>query len=157
MSEIHPLAGKHILLVDDETDVLETLEDLLYMCHLEAASSFEEARDKLEMHYFDIAILDIMGVQGYDLLKLASEKDVLCVMLTANAMTPQDIERSYQEGAASFLPKEKMGDIDVFLNDILEAKKRGKSVWWRWFDRLADYFENKFGPDWQNKHGITVK
>jgi len=157
MSETHPLAGKHILIVDDEPDVLETLKDLLDMCRLEFASSFEEARDKLEMHYFDIAILDIMGVQGYDLLKLAVEKDVLCVMLTANAMTPQDLERSYQEGAASFLPKEKIAEVDLFLNDVLEAKKRGKSLWWRWFDRLADYFEHKFGPDWQEKHRITVK
>jgi DNA-binding response OmpR family regulator len=157
MSETHPLADKHILVVDDELDVLETLHDLLSMCRLETASSFEEPRDKLEMHYFDIAILDIMGVKGYDLLKLANEKDVLCVMLTANAMTPQDLERSYQEGAASFLPKEKMADIDVFLNDVLEAKKRGRSFWWRWFDRLADYFEHKFGPNWQEKHRITVK
>jgi len=157
MSETNRLEGKHILIVDDEPDVLEILKDFLSMCRLEVATSFEEARDKLETHYFDIAILDIMGVKGYDLLKLASEKDVISVMLTANAMTPQDLERSYQEGAASFLPKEKMGDIETFLNDVLEARDKGKSLWWRWFDRLADYFEHKFGPDWQKKHRITVK
>lgn len=157
MSETNRLEGKHILIVDDEPDVLETLTDLLSMCRLEVAGSFEEARDKLETHYFDIAILDIMGVKGYDLLKLASDKDVIAVMLTANAMTPRDLEKSYQEGAASFLPKEKMGDIQMFLTDVLEARAKGKSLWWRWFDRLADYFEHKFGPDWQKKHRITVK
>jgi len=157
MSETNRLEGKHILIVDDEPDVLETLRDLLSMCRLEVAGSFEEARDKLETHYFDIAILDIMGVKGYDLLKLASDKDVIAVMLTANAMTPRDLEKSYQEGAASFLPKEKMADIQMFLNDVLEARDQGKSFWWRWFDRLADYFEHKFGPDWQKKHRITVK
>ncbi|MCF8063454.1 MAG: response regulator [Deltaproteobacteria bacterium] len=157
MSQINRLEGKHILIVDDEPDVLETLKELLPMCDLTAASTFEEARDKLETHYFDIAILDIMGVQGYELLKLASDKDVISVMLTANAMTPQDLERSYQEGAASFLPKEKMEDIELFLNDVLEARAQGRSLWWRWFDRLADYFEHKFGPDWQKKHRITVK
>ena len=157
MSETNRLEGKHILIVDDEPDVLETLTDLLSMCRLEVAGSFVEARDKLETHYFDIAILDIMGVKGYDLLKLASDKDVIAVMLTANAMTPRDLEKSYQEGAASFLPKEKMGDIQMFLNDVLEARAKGKSFWWRWFDRLADYFEHKFGPDWQKKHRITVK
>jgi hypothetical protein len=72
-------------------------------------------------------------------------------------MTPQDLERSYQNGAASFLPKEKMGDIELFLKDVLEARAKGRSLWWRWFDRLADYFEHKFGPDWQKKHRITVK
>ncbi len=157
MSETNRLEGKHILIVDDEPDVLETLKELLSMCRLEVAGSFEEARDKLETHYFDIAILDIMGVKGYDLLKLASDKDVIAVMLTANAMTPRDLEKSYQEGAASFLPKEKMGDIQMFLTDVLEARAKGKSLWWRWFDRLADYFEHKFGPDWQKKHRITVK
>mgnify|MGYP006292406069 FL=1 len=157
MSETNRLEGKHILIVDDEPDVLETLTDLLSMCRLEVAGSFEEARDKLETHYFDIAILDIMGVKGYDLLKLASDKDVIAVMLTANAMTPRDLEKSFQEGAASFLPKEKMGDIQMFLTDVLEARAKGKSLWWRWFDRLADYFEHKFGPDWQKKHRITVK
>lgn len=157
MSETNRLEGKHILIVDDEPDVLETLKELLSMCRLEVAGSFEEARDKLETHYFDIAILDIMGVKGYDLLKLASDKDVIAVMLTANAMTPQDLEKSYQEGAASFLPKEKMADIQMFLTDVLEARAKGKSLWWRWFDRLADYFEHKFGPDWQKKHRITVK
>ncbi len=157
MPETNRLEGKHILIVDDEPDVLDTLKELLSMCRLEVAATFEEARDKLETHYFDIAILDIMGVKGYDLLKLASEKDVISIMLTANAMTPQDLERSYREGAASFLPKEKMADIHVFLNDVLEARDKGRSLWWRWFDRLADYFEHKFGPDWQKKHRITVK
>jgi DNA-binding response OmpR family regulator len=35
------------------------------------ASTFEEARAHLENQVFDIAILDIMGVNGYELLELA--------------------------------------------------------------------------------------
>ena len=37
------------------------------------------------------------------------------------------------------------------------AKEKGKSFWWRWFDRLADYCERKFGPDWQKDHGFKVR
>lgn len=60
-------------------------------------------------------------------------------------------------GAASFVPKDQITNITTFLNDIFEAKEQGKRLWGRWFDRLADYFEKKFGPDWQEKHKITVK
>ena len=58
------LQSKRLLIVDDEPDVLETLEELLPMCDVVKASSFEEAKDLLEVQYFDIAILDIMGVNG---------------------------------------------------------------------------------------------
>jgi len=157
MEEKNRLEGKRVLIVDDEPDVLETLTELLPMCRLKKATTFEEAEEKLENEYFDIAILDIMGVNGYKLLEIATRHDVICIMLTAHAMTPQDLQKSYKEGAASFLPKEEMDKIEVFLSDVLEARARGKSLWWRWFDRLANYFEVKFGPDWQKKHHITVK
>jgi hypothetical protein len=104
-----------------------------------------------------MAILDIMGVQGYELLKISNEKRVIGVMLTANAMTPDNVVKSYEEGAASFVPKEEMANITTFLIDIFEAEEKGKSLWWRWFDRLADYFDSKFGPDWQEKHGFKVR
>jgi len=151
------LEGKKVLLVDDEPDVLEALADLLPMCDLVKASTFDEAKKLLETQPFDIAILDIMGVQGYVLLEISNEKKVIAVMLTAHAMTPDNVLKSYNEGAASFVPKEEMTNIAVFLNDILEAQEKGKSLWWRWYDRLADYFEKKFGPDWQKEHGFRVR
>jgi len=151
------LDGKRILIVDDEPDVLDTLEDLLTMCRITKAATFEQAEALLADQYFDMAILDIMGVQGYKLLDICNAKRVIGVMLTAYAMTPEDIKRSYENGAASFVPKEKMADIATYLTDIYEAKEKGKSLWWRWYDRLADYFEKKFGPDWQKDHGFKVR
>jgi DNA-binding NtrC family response regulator len=145
------LSGKRILLVDDEPDVLETLEELLSMCQLEKAHTFEEAKEALQTKYFDFAILDIMGVDGYALLEIANERKVIAVMLTAHALSPEDTVKSYKEGAASYIPKEEMANITTFLNDILEAKEEGKNFWWRWFDRFANYYEKKFGPDWQEK------
>jgi len=151
------LEGKRILIVDDEPDVLDTLEDLLPMCRITKAAKFEQAKALLEDQYFDMAILDIMGVHGYDLLEICNEKRVIGVMLTAYAMTPEDIKRSYEGGAASFIPKEKMAEITTFMTDIYEAREKGKSLWWRWYDRLANHFEKKFGPDWQKEHGVKVK
>jgi len=68
------LKGRRILIVDDEPDVLETLEDLLPMCAVTKAETFEQARDLLQDQYFDMAILDIMGVGGYKLLEICIKK-----------------------------------------------------------------------------------
>ena len=149
MAEKKLLDGKNLLVVDDEPDVLDTLEDLLTTCKVVKASSFKEARDYLETQSFDIAILDIMGVEGYDLLKICNLKNITAVMLTAHALSPENIVKSYQEGAASYLPKEEMVHIASFLEDILEAKKKGKNPWTSWYGRMASFFEKKFGPEWQ--------
>ena len=90
-----------------------------------------------------------MGVEGYKLLEIANKREVIPVMLTAHALSPEDTVKSFKEGAASYVPKEKMSEITTYLNDILEAKEKGKTFWWRWFDRFASYYDNKFGPDWK--------
>ena len=152
MKNISILEGKRILIVDDEPDVLESLEQLLTMCEVETASTFEEAKEKLETKWFDIAILDIMGVDGYQLLEIANQRDIVAVMLTAHALSPEDTVKSYKEGAASYIPKEKMAEIETFLSDIVEAKNAGKSLWWRWLDRLGAYYDKKFGEEWKKTH-----
>jgi DNA-binding NtrC family response regulator len=151
------LEGKRILIVDDEADVLDTLEMLLSMCEVIKATTFEGAKKLFETENFDLAILDIMGVRGYDLLEIAKKKKVPAIMLTAHEETPENVARSYKGGAASFVPKEEMSNIVVFLDDVVEALKRGKSPWWRWVDRFADHFDRKFGPEWQKKHRMIIK
>ena len=151
MSETGRLDGKTVLIVDDESDVLATLEQLLPMCRVAKAASFKEAKDLLETHPFEFAILDIMGVDGYKLLEIAHKRKVITVMLTAHAFSVQDTVRSFKGGAACYLPKEKMSEIVIYLEDILEAQEKGKGLWWRWLQRLNDYYDKVFGPDWQNK------
>jgi DNA-binding NtrC family response regulator len=152
MSETPPLVGKKILIVDDEPDVLQALEDLLSMCHVVKAGSFDEARALLDSQDFDIAILDIMGVDGYRLLELANRKKVTAVMLTAHALTPDNVVRSIKEGAASYIPKDEMGRIADFLNDVLTAQEEGRSPWEPWQERLpSSFFEKRWGAAWQDK------
>jgi len=139
------LDGKRVLIVDDEPDVLETLEDLLPMCQVTTASSFDQAKELMEKEAFDLAILDIMGVNGYELLKIAGEKRIIALMLTAHALSPENTVRSFKEGAAYYIPKEKMINITTYLNDVLEAREKGKSFWSRWFERFGSYYEEKFG------------
>ncbi len=69
------LNNKRVLVVDDEVDVLETIEDLLSMCQVVKASTFAEAKKHLDNRVFDIAILDIMGVDGYRLLEIADQEE----------------------------------------------------------------------------------
>jgi DNA-binding NtrC family response regulator len=145
------LEGKRILVVDDEPDVLETLEDILSMCEVVKASSFEEGKTQLENGSFDFAILDIMGVNGYALLDIATEKKITAIMLTAHALSPADTVKSFRGGAASYVPKDKINDIPDILVDILEARKKGIGLWWRWLERMETYYQKKFGPDWKDK------
>jgi|OpeIllAssembly_1097287.scaffolds.fasta_scaffold298020_2 DNA-binding NtrC family response regulator len=151
MSKQDLLKGKRVLIVDDEPDVLATLEDLLSMCDVVKASSFEEAKTVLDTRELDLAVLDIMGVNGFELLALCKRKNITAVMLTAHALTPQNIVQSFKSGAASFIPKDRIADIPVFLTDVLEAKEKGEHFWARWTARLGEsYWEKKFGPGWKD-------
>jgi hypothetical protein len=90
-----------------------------------------------------------MGVEGFQLLEIANQREVTAVMLTAHALSPDNVVKSYKEGAASYLPKEEMVNIASFLNDVLTAIEQGKSPWVRWYDRMGSFFEKKFGAKWQ--------
>jgi len=142
------LENKKILIVDDEPDVLDSLEELLDMCQIVRAETYEEANNLLKSQTFDIAVLDIMGVDGYELLKTAKKKNVVTVMLTAHALSPENIKKSYLGGACSYIPKEEMINIESFLGDVLTAQKEGKNPWTSWYTRLSSFCEEKFGPDW---------
>ena len=142
------LENKKILIVDDEPDVLDSLEELLYKSAVTRAESFEEADNLLKTEKFDVAVLDIMGVDGYQLLETANKKGVVTVMLTAHALSPDNIKKSYLGGACSYIPKEEMVDIETFLLDVLRAKQEGSNPWTSWYKRLASFCERKFGKDW---------
>jgi DNA-binding response OmpR family regulator len=88
MKEENLLRGKRIIIVDDEKDVLDTLRQLLSMCEITTAATFEQAESLLETKGFDLAILDIMGFNGYELLDISKQRGVISVMLTAHALSP---------------------------------------------------------------------
>ena len=151
MSDSKLLDRKRVLAVDDEQDILDSLVDLLPMCEIVTASSFEEARKLLESRQFDLAILDIMGVDGYGLLDIATRKKIPAVMLTAHAWSPDNLVRSIQKGAVSYLPKEELSGIADYLNDVLIAKREGRDPWKSWHERLpVSYFEKRWGAAWKD-------
>ncbi len=150
MSTINILKGKKLLLVDDEPDVLDSLIEILNNCKLDTATSFEKAKKLLEEQYYDLAVLDIMGVNGFELLKIANDHKIPALMLTANALTEEALKKSAKEGAAYFVPKEKMADIDGYIADVFISLEKNLSTWDRWFIKLGGVFDRRFhGTSWR--------
>jgi len=168
------LSRKRLLIVDDEPDIIETLIELLEMCKIDTATTFEEGKRLLETRDYECAVLDIIGVDGFKLLDIATKRGVPALMLTAHALTEESLKESAERGAAYFAPKELVSQvysekmligssspcmvlqtvhhIDVFLADVLEAKEKKKNPWVKWFERLGSFYDNRFvGTNWREK------
>ncbi len=147
------LENKKILAVDDEPDVLtvlqEEISDACKSCLFDKATTYEDAMQKLGTTQYDIVILDIMGVRGFDLLDAAKNKGLKVVMLTAHALNSEALKRAYDMKARAYLPKDKLGEIVPFLEDVL--KYEFASGWKRLFDKLENFFDQQFEPGWKNK------
>jgi DNA-binding NtrC family response regulator len=150
------LSGKKILIVDDEPDVFETLKELLDMCIVDYAQDFNTAEKYLSEYYYDAAILDIMGVDGYKLLTLARQRKIPALMLTAHALSPDHLVKSIRQGAFSYIPKHEMADIPKYLDDIIQAKQKDQKSR-NWFRKLSPFFDKQFGSDWKAQHKEFIK
>ncbi|MCG8637111.1 MAG: universal stress protein [Desulfobacterales bacterium] len=140
---------RNILVVDDEPDILETIEELLDLCTLDLAESFDAAKKMLRKNKYDLAILDIMGVSGYDILALAKEKGVPSLMLTAHALTPENLKESIQKGADSYIPKDELANLTDHAADVIRARLQGNQG--SWFSTLKPFFDKTFGSGWRDK------
>jgi len=143
------LKGKRMLAVDDEPDILEILGEELdkYGVKLDTALSYEIGIQKLSSYTYDLVILDIMGVRGFDLLMFASSKDLPVVMLTAHALSPESLKKSIELGARAYVPKDELDNIAPFLEDVLNLSY--ESAWKSLFNRLGSVFGKQFGPEWR--------
>jgi CheY-like chemotaxis protein len=143
------LKDKLILVVDDEPDVLDTVEEHLEGCQIHKARDYATALQYILSYTYDVVILDIMGVNGFELLKSSVSRGFPTVMFTAHALSPESLKKSIKLGAVSFLPKEKIAELRSHLEEVVLGN--GKPVWQKLFDRMGTYFNKKFGPDWKEK------
>lgn len=144
------LKDRRVLVVDDEPDILETVEELLDMCSLDTAATFDEAQKLIENNTYDIAILDIMGVSGYEILELARKKGLPSLMLTAHALTPENLKESIQKGAASYIPKDELANLIDHVADVIKTGIEG-NLGGTWFSNLKPFFDKSFGKGWRDK------
>jgi CheY-like chemotaxis protein len=144
------LNHKRILAVDDEPDVLTVLEEEIMEacpeCQFDKATTYEEAIKRMASHIYDLVILDIMGVRGFELLDMAVKNNLPVAMLTAHALTPDALKRSIQLMARAYLPKEKMGEIVPFLEYIL--KYEYLFGWKLLLKKFKGFFNERWGKEW---------
>jgi DNA-binding response OmpR family regulator len=149
------LDGKKILIVDDEPDVLTVLEEEIMSacpnCVLEKAGTHDDAATLLASKTYDLVVLDIMGVRGFDLLETAVKRGFKVAMLTAHALSAEALKRSIELRANAYLPKEKLGEIVPFLEDLLRYDY--ESGWMSLFEKLQKYFTGRFGEGWETEPG----
>jgi len=69
-----------------------------------------------------------MGVERFRLPETARQKNVPALMLTAIALNEEGLMRAAEEGASYFVPKEEIGKIDVFVADVMGARKNNKWI-----------------------------
>jgi len=152
------LDGKRILAVDDEPDVLTVLEqeikDSCPNCQVDKATTYEKGAELINANTYDLVILDIMGVRGFDLLGLAVKRKFRVGMLTAYDLSPEALKKSHELGAHAYLPKDKLGEIVPFLEDILNQDY--KKGWKLLLEKLGAYFDDQFDTDWKSKAGVNV-
>jgi CheY-like chemotaxis protein len=145
------LNGKMILAVDDEPDVLTVLEEEILAaapkCRFDKATTYQEAVGRMISLTYDVVILDIMGVRGFELLELAVSRNLPVAMLTAHALTPEALKKSFEMKARAYLPKEKLGEIVPFLEDVL--KYEYLPGWKLLFEKLKGFFTGRWGERWQ--------
>jgi CheY-like chemotaxis protein len=143
------LADKRLLAVDDEPDILEVLKEGLGKTGvaIDTATSYEEGLQRLQSFTYDLAILDIMGVRGFDLLEVATSREVPVIMLTAHALSPEALKRSIELGARAYVPKDEIDNIAPFVEDVFTLSYQ--SAWKALFTKLGHFFGARFGPNWR--------
>jgi DNA-binding NarL/FixJ family response regulator len=88
-----------------------------------------------------------MGVRGFELLKIATIRQLPAVMLTAHALNPEALKKSIELGARAYFPKDILSSLVPFLEDVMRLSYQ--SMWTRALDHLGTLFNEKFGSDWR--------
>ena len=145
------LRDKLVLAVNEDEDVLEIIEEELSFetanATLHTATTFENARQYLVSYTYDLALLDIWGSRGFDLLEIAHNANIPVVILTTHMFSVEDLKKSVEFGARACLPLEKLGSLIPFLEDVLKFDHQ--SPWERMLDQVGKLFTKRFSSDWR--------
>lgn len=150
MSDLEILKDKRLLVVDDEPDILEIITEVLPDSQVTTAGDFAGANELISTETFDLAILDIMGVDGFELLKVCVKNKLPAAMLTAHAVNVESLNQAMKLGAVSFLPKEELSRLPELVAEILSELEQGRSHWQKLFERLGPFFKEKLGVVWED-------
>lgn len=120
------LAGKRLLVADDEDAIRETLHEVLSKqgCDVDMASDGAQAINMLDNRRYDLVLADIRMPRknGYEVFAIAKEKSPDCpvILITGFGYDPNhSIVRARQEGLAAVLFKP--FKVDQLLDEVREA------------------------------------
>ena len=108
-----------VLVINNEQDIIDSLEEELNMCMLHKASEYNTALAYLENRFFDIVILDIDRVNGPQLLEKSLSRGFITVILLRHTIDKDALKKYRDLGALLFIKKEKLSEIRTVLEDAL--------------------------------------
>jgi len=150
------LENKMILAVEDDPDVLAVLEEEIRAacpnCIFDKAATYTEASERMALFIYDLVILDIRGVRGFDLLRKAVTCNLPVALLTAHPLTPEALGYCSNQVHA-YLPKERLSEIVPFLEEAL--KHRYLPTWRRLFDEMTGFCGRKIEIDWRKRPPLS--
>ena len=147
------LKNKVILAVDDDPDILMVLEEEILEacpgCLFQKATTYKEAVEKMISWTYDAVILDVIGVRGINLLELAQSRRFPVGLLTTYPLTPETLRLPAQVAARAYLPKERIGEIVPFLEDVLRYQNLPE--WRILFNKITRFLGKEIERDWGKK------
>jgi DNA-binding NtrC family response regulator len=148
-AENSPLKNLTVLVVNNESEILESIADELGMCLVNTAPDYETALQYLLGYKYDIVILDVIDVTSLELLKISVSQKFPTIMLTSDEVALESLKKSIQFGAIFFFPKEQFGELREFLERLIMDK--WKPDWLGLFERVDIYLSKYFGSDYKGK------
>jgi DNA-binding NtrC family response regulator len=126
----------NVLIVDDEQDVLETLESMLHELNFNTlvAQNGDKAMEIIENNKIDVVLSDIYmpETDGFELLNnvRAFDKEIVFLMITGKP-TIETAVQSIREGAYDYITKPfDLEDLRIKINRCIEKKKLSHNLKW---------------------------
>ena len=126
----------NVLVVDDEQDVLHTLEAMLIELNFNPliAQNGDKAMDIIEKNNIDVVLSDIYmpETDGFDLLKnvRSFDREIVFLMITGKP-TIETAVQSIREGAYDYITKPfDMEDLRIKINRCIEKKRLSHNLKW---------------------------
>ena len=129
------MAGRRILVVDDERDIRNVLEQAITQfggMEVDLAASGEEALKKIQEGHFDLVLTD-MKMPKMDGLQLVDEiarirPEIVMVLMSGQGTIDSALE-GMRRGASDFITKPfNLPEMFIRLNKLLEQKQRLKTL-----------------------------
>jgi len=126
--ESHPLLDAHILIVDDDAAIRESMDEFVGMAGFRSstAASAEDALEMLDHDYFDVVITDIMlpGMDGLELTDRIKKKHEIDVIVMTGYSGDYSYEEAISKGASDFVFKPvRFEELLLRLKRVLKERR----------------------------------